>query len=158
MIQVSTSTWEIVAGTALLASLVLGTVWIFTRRRHTAEEVEMARRSFLAHSGRLVDGMLLDMCEMEADDGRTLTLLVYSYRISGVNYECSQDVTGMGDVVAPAQVHIGLPCSVRYQPGSPQNSIVIAEEWSGLRMNLPELPRPGASWQAEPRRRWPRYR
>ena len=158
MIQVNTSTWEIVASIVLMASLVVGAVWIFTRRRPTADELELARRAFLSQSGRLVDGMLLDMCEMEASDGRTLTLLVYSYRIGGVNYECSQDITAMRDVVAPAQVHIGLPCSVRYQPGSPQNSIVIAEEWSGLRTNLPELPGAGASWQAEPRRRWPRYR
>ncbi len=158
MISVSTSTWETTAGLALVACLVAGVVWIFTRRRPTADEVEMARRSFLAHSGRLVDGMLLDMCEMEASDGRTLTLLVYSYRIGGVDYECSQDITAMRDVVAPAKVYIGLPCSVRYQPGSPQNSIVVAEQWSGLRATLPELPGSAASLQAEPRRRWPRYR
>ena len=30
--------------------------------------------------------------------------------------------------------------SIRYQPGNPQNSIVMAEEWSGLRVGLPVLP------------------
>jgi hypothetical protein len=34
----------------------------------------------------------------------------------------------------------GFPCSVRYQTGSPQNSIVIAEGWSGLRTSLPTFP------------------
>ena len=29
------------------------------------------------------------------------------------------------------------PCSARYQPGNPQNSIVVAEDWSGLRVGLP---------------------
>ena len=29
---------------------------------------------------------------------------------------------------------------VRYQPGYPQNSIVVAEQWSGLRAGLPVLP------------------
>lgn len=66
----------------------------------------------------------------------------------------------MRDVVDPAQVRVGFPCSVRYQPGSPQNSVVVAEEWSGLRAGLPDMPWPGGSDQGpgEPRRRWPRYR
>ncbi len=38
------------------------------------------------------------------------------------------------------QVRAGFPCSVRYQPGNPQNSIVVAEDWSGLRANAPVLP------------------
>jgi hypothetical protein len=37
-------------------------------------------------------------------------------------------------------VRAGFPCSARYQPGNPQNSIVVAEEWSGLRAGLPVLP------------------
>lgn len=160
MILVNTSVWETAGGLALLASLAAVAIWIFGRRRRTADEMELARRHFLAQSGRLVDGMLLDICEMEAEDGRTLTLLVYSYRIGGVDYECSQDITALRAVAEPAQVRLGLPCSVRYQPGSPLNSIVIAEEWSGLRASLPQMPRPGASdsGPAEPRRRWPRYR
>jgi hypothetical protein len=50
-------------------------------------------------SGRLVDGMLLDIYEVEAKDGRTLTMLLFNYRIAGVDYECSQDITAMRDVV-----------------------------------------------------------
>ena len=30
---------------------------------------------------------------MTTDDGRTLTMLEYSYRSAGVEYECSQDIT-----------------------------------------------------------------
>jgi len=30
---------------------------------------------------RLVDGMLLDVCEIQGEDGRTLTMLMFSYRI-----------------------------------------------------------------------------
>ena len=63
---------------------------------------------------RLVDGMLLlDIQEMEAKDGRTLTLLLFiSYRIAGVDYECSQDITAMRDVVNAGEVRAGFPCSV----------------------------------------------
>ena len=91
-------------------------------------------------SGRLVDGMLLDIYEVEAEDGRTLTMLLFSYRIGGVDYECSQDITAMRDVVDAVEVRAGFPCTVRYQPGNPQNSIVVAEGWTGLRDGLPQLP------------------
>jgi hypothetical protein len=84
--------------------------------------------------------MLLDVCEVEAEDGRTLTMLLFSYRNGGVNYECSQDITDMPGVVEVSQIRAGFPCSVRHQPGNPQNSIVIAEQWTGLRASLPQFP------------------
>ncbi len=137
--------WETAAGLTLTVSLAALAVWWIRRRRPTPDEIEHARRAALASTGRLVDGMLLDICEMEASDGRTLTLLEYTYRIGGVEYECSQDITMMREVVNPAEVSAGFPCSVRYLQHSPQNSIVIAEEWSGLRYRLPELPSRGAA-------------
>jgi hypothetical protein len=132
--------WEIVAGLASISALAGVALWMVLRKRPTAEELERLRRGFLVQSGRLVDGMLLDICDIEAEDGRTLTMLLYNYRIAGVDYECSQDITDMGDVVDAAQVRAGFPCSVRYQPGNAQNSIVVAEEWTGLRAGLPVLP------------------
>lgn len=131
--------WEIATGLILLGVLSGIAAWFFLRKRPTPEELERARRQMLAQSGRLVDGMLLDACEVIAVDGRPLTMLLFSYRIGGVDYECSQDITDMGDVVDAALVRAGFPCTVRYQPGNPQNSIVIAEGWSGLRAGLPVL-------------------
>ncbi len=132
--------WEIAAGFAAVAALAALAVWLIFRKRPTAEELERARRQFLVQSGRIVDGMLLDICEVEAKDGRTLTMLLYSCRIGGVDYECSQDITAMPEVVDAGEVRAGFPCSVRYQPGNPQNSIVVAEQWTGLRIGLPQLP------------------
>jgi hypothetical protein len=140
MILLNTTELEIAAGLTCAATLVAVAIWLAMRNRPTAEELERARRSFLVQSGRILDGMLLDVCEVEAEDGRTLTMLLYSYRIAGVDYESSQDITEMRGVVDAAQVRAGFPCSIRYQPGSPQNSIVVAEEWSGLRAGLPVLP------------------
>jgi hypothetical protein len=146
MTHFNANTWETAAGAALIAMLLVAGLWLLLRKRPTPEELERARRQFLAHSGRLVDGMLLDICEVEApakskgEPGRTLTMLLYKYRIGGVDYESSQDITDMREVVDASQVRAGFPCSVRYQPGSPQNSIVVAEEWSGLRDGLPVLP------------------
>ena len=132
--------WVIGAAAVLGAALLALGLWLVFRKRPTAEELERARRLFLAHSGRLVDGMLLDVCEVQAEDGRTLTMLLYSYRIGGVDYESSQDITDMSGVVDALQVRAGFPCSARYQPGNPHNSIVVAEEWSGLRVGLPVFP------------------
>jgi len=140
MILRNTDHLEIAAGVAAATLAAATAVWLVLRKRPTADEVERARRQFLVHSGRLVDGMLLDIQEMEAKDGRTLTLLLFSYRIAGVDYECSQDITAMRDVVDSGYVRAGFPCSVRYQPGNPYNSIFVGEGWTGLRERIPQLP------------------
>jgi len=44
------------------------------------------------------------------------------------------------DIVDIPTVRAGFPCSVRYQPGNPQNSIVVSEKWSGIRTSLPVVP------------------
>jgi hypothetical protein len=136
----SINPWDIAAGVVLVGAVAPLAWWLIFRKRPTAEELERARRLFLVQSGRIVDGMLLDVCEVEAEDGRTLTMLLFHYRNGGVDYECSQDITDMPGVVDVSQIRAGFPCSVRYQPGNPQNSIVVAEQWSGLRIGLPQLP------------------
>jgi len=143
MANFSANAWAAIAGLVALGALAL---WLVLRKRPTSEELERERRRFLVQSGRLVDGMLLDVCEVQApaksksEPARNLILLLYNYRIGGVNYECSQDITDMPGVVDVSQVRAGFPCSARYQPGNPQNSIVIAEDWSGVRAGLPVLP------------------
>lgn len=132
--------WMIATALVVVAA-ALGLVYsLFFRKRPTPEEVESARRNLLVQSGRIVDGTLLDVYEIPADDGRTLTMLLFQYVIGGVNYECSQDISTLLHVVDVAQVRGGFPCSVRYQPGNPQSSIVVAEQWTGLRASLPQFP------------------
>jgi hypothetical protein len=135
----STEQWQMAAGLAAATGVAVAAVWLVLRKRPSAEEVERTRRQFLVQSGRLVDGMLLDIYNVESEDGRALTMLLFNYRIGGVDYECSQDITAMTDVVSAEEVRAGFPCTVRYQPGNPQNSIVVAEGWTGLRQGLPQL-------------------
>jgi hypothetical protein len=132
--------WQIIAGVTTVAAVAALALWLVFRRRPSAEEIERARRQFLVQSGRLVDGMLLDVYEVNGPDGRPLTFLLFSYRIGGVDYECSQEITTMRAIVNAAEVRAGFPCTVRYQPGNPYNSIVIAEGWTGLRAGLPQFP------------------
>ena len=138
MTILNTRAWEVTAGLVVVASATAGVLWWLRRHRPTPEEIERARREYLVSSGRLVDGMLLDVRELEFE-GRKLTFLEYSYRIGGADYECSQDVSSITDVVHPDDLRAGLPCTVRYVPNSPQNSIVVAENWSGLRDSLPDV-------------------
>jgi hypothetical protein len=140
MVLFPATEWELGAGLGAIAGLSVLGLWLVTRKRPSPEELERARRKFLIQSGRIVDGMLLDICDVDSEDGRKLFMLLFNYRIGGVDYECSQDITDMGTVLDPANVRAGFPCSVRYQPGNAQNSIVVAEEWSGLRAGLPVLP------------------
>ena len=129
--------WEIVAGAILIGGIAVTAAWLVFRRRPTPLEIEFARRQFLTQSGRLVDGTLLDVTEIPGKDGQPATYLLYEYRIGGVDYECSQEITHMGSTLDPDHIRAGFPCSVRYQPGNPQNSIIVAEGWSGLRVKLP---------------------
>ncbi len=140
MILLSKNVWETAAGVTLVAAAAAGAVWFLRRKRPTEEELERERRKLLSQTGRVVDGMLLDVRELATDDGRTLTMLEYSYKSAGVDYECSQDITTLLNVIDLSLMRAGFPCSVRYQTGSPQNSIVIAEEWSGIRSSLPVFP------------------
>jgi hypothetical protein len=140
MTLLSRNVWEAAAGVSLMAGLTVGAVLYLRRKRPTEEELERARRKLLAQAGRLIDGMLLDVREITLDDGRALTMLEYSYRSSGVDYECSQDITTLLGIMDTGLMRAGFPCTVRYQPGNPQNSIVVSESWSGLRSTLPVFP------------------
>ncbi|WP_348264376.1 hypothetical protein P8935_07530 [Telmatobacter sp. DSM 110680] len=140
MTLLSRNVWEAAAGVSLIAGLTVGAVLYLRRKRPTEEELERARRKLLAQAGRLIDGMLLDVREITLEDGRTLTMLEYSYRSSGVDYECSQDITTLLGIMDTGLMRAGFPCTVRYQPGNPQNSIVVSESWSGLRSTLPVFP------------------
>src|ERR1700685_4595132 len=110
MILYNADDWEIAAGLTATTAVAAAAALLILRRRPSADEVERTRRQFLVQSGRLVDGMLLDIYEVEAKDGRTLTMLLFSYRIGGVDYESSQDITAIREVVNAAEVRAGFPC------------------------------------------------
>ena len=86
-------------------------LWLVLRKRPTAEEIERARRQFLVAVGT-PGGRHVARCLRggNAADGRTLTMLLFSYRIGGVDYECSQDITAMlGEVDGSGKVRAGFP-------------------------------------------------
>jgi hypothetical protein len=110
----------------LLAVLLAILGWrAWQRSRVTPEERERRRRAWLAAAGKLGDAALVEIAE---------DMLLYSYAVRGVEYTASQDISRLADRV-PADLS-GLPhVSVKYDPKNPANSIVVAEEWSGLRVS-----------------------
>ena len=114
---------------------------LLSRKKRPTEDVELQRRTELTRGGRIIDGNVIDVLELEDEKtGRQTVLLVYSYDVAGVTYEASQDVTHLRQFIDLYSCRLGLPASVKYDPHNPGDSIVISESWSGLRKPTISLP------------------
>lgn len=134
-----------VVGALAAAGLCAGGViaWSKLRKRPTEEELERQRRQHLVKTGRIIDGTIFDISDVDAlTSGRDggMQLILYKYEIAGVAYECSQEVTSLKDYVNIHECRLSFPCSVRYDPRRPVNSIIVAETWSGLRHTANSVP------------------
>ncbi|MCP5115738.1 MAG: hypothetical protein GY953_33335 [bacterium] len=108
----------------LAAVLIALAVWILFRRRTTPEQRERRRRLEVNRTGRMGDGMLTDIQEDS---------LYFSYSVRGVDYTASQDIGALaGSLPEDRSSFIG-PVTLKYSPRNPANSIIVCEQWSGLR-------------------------
>src|SRR5205809_5214661 len=116
---------EITIALAVVLVILLATVAYraYRRSRITPAERERRRRAWLAATGKMGDAILVEMRD---------TLLFYSYDVRGVEYTASQDIGPLKDRM-PAEISPHGAVSVKYDPRNPANSIVLAEQWSGLR-------------------------
>lgn len=122
------------------------------RRPEDPDEAERVRRARLNQVGRIVEGHVIELVEVtpesSADDrgpawrGRRRQvgtpnglrkMVCYSYSISGVSYETAQDVTGLQERARLDRLVAGQPASIKFDPSNPSDSILIAEDWSGIR-------------------------
>src|SRR5664279_96794 len=129
---------DVLEALAAAGVLLVGGVaaWALLRRKPTDEEIERERRLTLVKMGRIVDGTVVDISDLspsESDRPEGMKLMLYRYEIAGVVYNCSQDVTLMGDFVDIYQCRLSFPATIRYDAHNPENSIIVAENWSGLR-------------------------
>jgi len=136
------------AGFVVLA--VIGIVFWLRRKPEDAAEIERQRRAYLNRVGRIVEGQVLEVVEHagggpEPKRPRKISkqlaattlngnqrLLYYTYSISGVTYETAQDITGLEERLHLTRVAAGQTASVKYDPSNPSNSILLADDWSGL--------------------------
>ncbi len=91
--------------------------------RVTPEERERRRRAMLVARGKMGDAALVEIRE---------NLIFFTYSVRGVEYTASQDISTLRDQV-PQDLSALLAVAVKYLAQNPANSIVLAEEWSGLR-------------------------
>jgi hypothetical protein len=116
--------------TGATAVVAVAAIVIVLKRRPTATQREERRRKRLASLGRIVDGSLVDVAPAESEP----QTIIYRYRIAGVTYECSQDVSTLSSLVK--NLRLDYPVQVRYNRTNPADSIVVSETWNGLWTNL----------------------
>jgi hypothetical protein len=116
---------QIAALCGMAIVLVALAIYIAMRIHGTPEKREQKRRLKVNRLGRLGDALIT-----EASDAA----IYYSYSIRGVQYTASQDVSGLRErlPIEPERL-IGI-ASLKYDPRNPANSILICEEWNGLRV------------------------
>src|SRR5689334_6775321 len=77
-----------------ITAAIIGYALLSRKEKRPAEELERERRTALTRGGRIIDGNVIDVLEMEDEKTtRQTILLVYTYDVAGVTYEASQDVT-----------------------------------------------------------------
>jgi len=136
-------------GGGSLAALAL-IAYAFARPAPDPEAEERKRRLHLNLIGRIAEGQVVELAQHPAPpierrrglfgmgsqplaDDRPRSLVSYSYSISGVTYHTAQDITGLESQVKIERLVTGYPTSVKYDPSNPSDSIVVADDWSGLR-------------------------
>ena len=136
-------------GGALIAALAM-IAYAFLRPAADPEEEERKRRLHLNQIGRIAEGQIVELVEhppvsKEARKGlfgagarpladmRPRHLVSYSYLISGVTYQTAQDITGLEGQIRLERLVAGQPASIKYDASNPSDSILVADDWSGLR-------------------------
>jgi hypothetical protein len=111
----------------VLAGVLAVRAW--RRARVSPDELERRRRQELMATGKMGDASLVDVHD---------NLLFYSYSVRGVEYTASQDISRLRQFLPADAASLAGHVLVKYDARNPANSIVLAEEWSGLRPTNPQ--------------------
>jgi hypothetical protein len=115
-----------------VVAVVGGVLLVLHLRRPAPEELERRRREELALNGRITDGVIVDARTLGGEDSVSPTpeVLMYSYRLAGVTYNCAQDVSRLPERVLGYRIDQSV--QIKYDPRNPGNSILVSESWTGL--------------------------
>ncbi len=113
---------------------VAGTLVLRIRRGIPPAQEEMLRRHRISAEGRITDGTVLEVQEIDSGNDHPSQVVLYSYGVRGVQYECAQDVTPLNLALDRAGCCTG-DANIKYDPRHPGDSIVAAESWCGLRIS-----------------------
>jgi hypothetical protein len=129
-IRVSPSLQIVLLVSATLALLGLG-FYILSRLRRNPKDKEKRRRLLVNDQGRLGDATITEVQE---------NTIFYEYSVRGVLYTASQDVAKLKEQIPTDLERLIGPVTLKYSPRNPANSIILCEEWSGLRGVAPPKP------------------
>jgi hypothetical protein len=143
--------WKLVLGMggALVAAVAM-IAYAFFRPAVNPEDEERKRRLHLNQIGRIAEGQIVELVERPPEstetrkglfgasarplkDMRPRHLVSYTYLISGVTYQTAQDITGLESQIRLERLVAGQPASIKYDASNPSDSILVADDWSGLR-------------------------
>lgn len=111
-------------GAAAIALIGLA-VYLVTRLvRRNPKDREKRRRLSVNQQGRLGDATITEVSE---------NVIYYEYSVRGVVYTASQDVEDLRAQTPDDLERVIGPVSLKYSSNNPANSIILCEEWSGLR-------------------------
>jgi hypothetical protein len=99
-------------------------VTIVMWKRRNPRERERKRRLAVNRYGRMGDSTITD-CQEDA--------LYYNYSIRGVEYATAQDVSTLREFLPEDPALLVGPVTLKYSANNPANSILLCEQWSGLR-------------------------
>ncbi len=120
-----------IAALCAVAALLIGlAIWIALRVHGTPEKRERRRRIAVNQQGRLGDALITEAAE---------SVLYYAYSVRGVHYTASQDIATLTHLLPAEPNRLVGVASLKYSPRNPANSILICEEWSGLRAPSPRV-------------------
>jgi len=85
-------------------------------------DTEAARRALLLRTGRIGEGVILDVTT--ADNTNDITHVFYTYNINSVEYESSQSLDD-AQRQHQSDYHPGARITVRFDPHRPTNSVVV---------------------------------
>jgi hypothetical protein len=150
-LKVLIADWKLalaMGGAAIAAVAMIA--YAFLRPAVDLQAEERKRRLHLNQIGRIAEGQVVELVEhppaspvsrrglfgtgaRPLADMRPRHLVSYSYAISGVTYHTAQDITGLESQVRLQRLVPGQPASIKYDPANPVDSILVADDWSGLR-------------------------
>ena len=116
------------------AGVALAGIGLLVRGRKKISDAERERDRRLAvnSSGRMTDGTVTEALFLGSDAPDSL-LLFYRYLVAGVEYSAAQDVSSLREILPRPNYLPGEAVTIKYDPQRPPNSIVVCEQWSGLR-------------------------
>ena len=116
---------QLAALALLAAALVALAIRVVLRVvQGSPEKRERKRRLYVHRHGRIGDALITEVSD---------TLVFYTYSVRGVQYSASQEIGGLRDKLPTELGRVVGVAHLKYASQNPANSIVICEEWSGLR-------------------------